>query len=61
MSTTDENIEAVKKMISNNRQITIIEAADGIDISFSSCQAIFMDFLGIKRTAAKIFPKLPNF
>ena len=53
-STTDESIEAVKKIILDNRRITIREVADDVGISFGSCQAIFMDVLGIKRTAAKL-------
>ena len=36
-STTDENIEAVKKMILDNRRITIREVADDIGILFGSC------------------------
>ena len=60
-STTDENIEAVKKMILNNRRINITEFADDIGISFGSCQEIFTGVLGIKSTAAKIAPKLLNF
>ena len=50
----DENLEAVKKMILNNRRITIRELADDGGI----CQAIFMDVLGMKRAAAKIVSKL---
>ena len=57
-STTDENIEAVKKIILDNRRINIREVADVVGISFGSCQAIFMDILGMKRAAAKIVPKL---
>ena len=34
-STTDKNIEAVKKMILDNRRITIREIADDVGISFS--------------------------
>ena len=34
MLTTDENIEAVKKMILNSRRITIREVADDVAISF---------------------------
>lgn len=60
-SKTDENIEAVKKMILDNRRITIREVADDVGISFGSCQAIFTDVLGMKRAAAKIVPKLLNF
>ena len=36
-STTDENIEAVKKMILYNRRITIRDVADDVGISFGSC------------------------
>ena len=35
------NIEAVKKMILNNRRITIREVADDVGISFGLCQAFF--------------------
>ena len=60
-STTDENIEAVKKMILDNRRITIREVVKDVGISFGSCQAIFTDALGMKRAAVKIVPKLLNF
>ena len=60
-STTDENIEAVKKMILKNRGITIREVAGDVGISFGSYQAIFTEVLGIKRVAANIVPKLLNF
>ena len=48
-------------MILDNRRITIRDLADDVGISFGSCQAIFMDVLGMKRAAAKIVPKLLNF
>ena len=60
-SITDENMEAVKKMILNNRLITIREVANDVSISFDSCQAIFTDVVGMKRAAAKIVPKLLHF
>ena len=60
-SITDENIEAVKKMILYNRRITIRERANDVGISFDLCQAIFMDVLGMKCSAAKIVSKLQNF
>ena len=60
-SATDENIEAVKKMILDNRRITIREVIDDVGISFVLCQAIFTDVLGVKRASAKIAPKLQNF
>ena len=61
MSTTDENIDAVKKMILDNRRITIRQVADHVSILFGSCQVVFTDVLDIKRAAAKIVPKLLNF
>ena len=36
-STTDENIEAVKKIILDNRRITIREVADDVGILFGLC------------------------
>ena len=44
MSTTDENIAAVKKMIFNNRWITIREDAGDVVISFGSCQQFLRIF-----------------
>ncbi|XP_018337789.1 PREDICTED: putative uncharacterized protein FLJ37770 [Trachymyrmex septentrionalis] len=44
-SITDDNVERVKKMILENRRITIREVADDVGISFGSCQAIFSDVL----------------
>ena len=61
MSTTNENTEAVTKIIMENRQITIREVAEDIGISVGSCHAIFSDILGLKRVAAKFVPKLLNF
>ena len=51
----------MKKMILANRRITIRKVADGIGISFGSCQVIFVDVLDMKRAAAKFVPKLQNF
>ena len=60
-STTDENIEAMKKRILNNRRMISREVADDVDISLDSCQVIFTDVLGMNCAAAKIVPKLINF
>ena len=60
-STTNENIEAAKKMILNNRRINISEVADDVGIAFGLCQAIFTGALGMKRAAANIVLKLLNF
>ena len=47
MSTTNESIEAVKKMILDNRRIIIKEVADDVGISFGSYSAILTDILGM--------------
>ena len=60
-STTDENFEAVKEMILDNRRITTREVANNVSTSFGTCQAIFKEVLGMKQAAAKIVPKLLNF
>ena len=60
-STTDETIEAKKKMILDNYRIAVREVADDVGISLGSCQAIFANVLAIKRAAAMIIPKLLNF
>ena len=60
-STTDENIEAVKKMILDNCRISTMKVANGIGISFGSCETIFTNILGMKRATAKIVPKFLNF
>ena len=48
-------------MILDNLRITIREIADDIGKSFGSCQTIFTNILGMKRTAANTVPKLLNF
>ena len=48
-------------MILDICRITIREVAVDVGISFWSCQSIFTDVLGMKRTAAKFVPKLLNF
>ena len=48
-------------MFLDNPRITIRDVADDVGISFSSCQAIYTDILGMKRAAAKIVLKLLNF
>ena len=60
-STTNENTVAVKKIVMENRRITIREVAEDVGISVGSCHAIFSDILGLKRVAAKFVPKLLNF
>lgn len=49
-----------KKIIFDNRRITIRGVADDVGTSFGSCQVIFTDVYGMKRAAAKIVLKLLN-
>ena len=60
-STTNENTEAVKKIVVENRRITIREVSEDVSISVGSCHAISSDILGLKRVVAKFVPKLLNF
>ena len=58
-STTNGNTEAsVKKIVMENRRITIREVFEDFGISVGSCLAIFSGILGSKRVAAKFVPKL---
>ena len=54
-STTNENIEPVKKIISNNRRITISDVADDLGMLFDSWQAILTDVLGMKLVQRRLF------
>ena len=60
-SKIDENIEAVKKILLDNRGIAIREVSNDVGKSLDLCQAIITEVLGMKRVAAKIVPKLLNF
>lgn len=60
-STTEENIDEVKKIVLANRRITVREIAEDLNISTGSCHSIFTNDLGMRRVAAKFVPKLLNF
>ena len=60
-STTNENTEAVNKIVMENSRITRKEVAEDVGVSVGSCHAIFSDILGLKRVAANFVPKLLNF
>ena len=53
-STTNENIEAVEKMILVIRRITVRVVANYAGIFFGSCQVIILDVLGMICAGAKI-------
>ena len=50
-STTDENVQAVKKIVLENRRITIREVAEDVGISLGSCHEIFSNILGMRRVS----------
>ena len=60
-STTDENIDEVKKLVLANRRITVREVAEDLNISIGLCHSIITNSLGMRRVAAKFIPKLLNF
>ena len=60
-STTVENVQAVKKIVSENRRITVREVANDVGISLGLCHEIFFNILGMKRISAKFILKLLNF
>ncbi|KAG5339772.1 SETMR methyltransferase, partial [Acromyrmex heyeri] len=47
-STTDENIDEVKKIVLANRRITVREVAEDLNISIGSCHSIFINDLGMR-------------
>ncbi|KAK5643969.1 hypothetical protein RI129_007814 [Pyrocoelia pectoralis] len=55
-STTDENIDEVKKIILANRRITVREVGEDLNISIGSCHLIFTNDLGMRRFAPKFVP-----
>ena len=61
ISTSDENIDEVKKLVLVYRRITVREVAEDLNISIGSCHLIFTIDLGMTRVAAKFVPKLLNF
>ena len=57
ISSNDENIETVKKIILDNHRITIREFTDNNGVTFGSYKAIFTDVLYMKHAAAKVVSK----
>ncbi|VEN44570.1 unnamed protein product [Callosobruchus maculatus] len=58
-STTDENIDKVKKIVLVNRRITVTEIAEDLNISIGSCHSILTNDLGMSRVAAKFHDNAP--
>ena len=57
-STTPEKVEEIKRIVYQDRRITINEVADIIDASFGTVQAILASDLNMRRVAAKFVPRL---
>lgn len=53
-ATFDENVEAVKKSITENRLITIRKIAENVAISAGSYHIVLTDVLDMKSVAAKL-------
>ena len=60
-STTDENIDKVKKIVLVNRRITFREVAEDLNIPIGSCHSVFTNDFGMTQVAAKFVSKLLNF
>ncbi|XP_018319216.1 protein GVQW3 [Agrilus planipennis] len=60
-STTDENIDEVRKIVLANQGIIVGEVAEDLNISIDFCHSIFTNDLGMRRVAAKFVVKLLNF
>ena len=57
-SRTDENITKIHELIMEDRRRTIDELVNLTGVSWSSCQRILNEELGMKRVAAKMVPRL---
>ena len=59
-STTDENIDEVKKIVFFNRRITIRELAEDLNMSIGSCHSIFTNDLGMAEAPRNSFQNCSN-
>ena len=56
-SSTEVNIAKVKKMVTQNRHLSLREIAAELSVSQESIRTILKDFVGMKRIAARLVPK----
>ncbi|XP_076661839.1 LOW QUALITY PROTEIN: protein GVQW3-like [Halictus rubicundus] len=61
MASTDENIEKIKKMVIDNRRLSVREVAHEVEMSHMSVHNILTEVLGMRRVAARLVPKELNF
>jgi len=55
---TQENVESVSEMIRSNRQLTIREISDDLNISYSSVQNILTTDMNMRQVSAKFVPRV---
>ena len=61
-SKTQENVERVSEMIRSNRQLTIREISEDLNVSYRSVQNILTTDLNMRRVSVKFVPQvLTNF
>ncbi|XP_043257532.1 protein GVQW3-like [Colletes gigas] len=58
---TDENIEKIKKMVIDNRRLSVREVAHEVEMSHMSVHNISTEVLAMRRVAARLVPKELNF
>ncbi|KOC59845.1 Putative uncharacterized protein FLJ37770 [Habropoda laboriosa] len=58
---TGENIEKIKKMVIENRRVSVREVAHEVEMSHMSVRNILTEVLGMRRVAARLVPKELNF
>lgn len=58
MCTTEENVESIRRVVHEDRRITIKDIASSTNLSFGTVQAILTGDLNMHRVAAKFVPRL---
>ena len=61
MSTNDQNIDKIKKLVLENRHMSLRELAQETNISLKSVHNIMTGILGMERITARLIPKGLNF
>ncbi|KAI6646834.1 Transposase [Oopsacas minuta] len=58
---TEENIDKVSKLVTEDRQITVTQLAFEVSVSSGTIETILHQHLGLKRVWSKLVPHLINF
>ncbi|CAK9816200.1 Mariner Mos1 transposase [Anthophora plagiata] len=59
-STDESHVEEIKKLVLQNRRLTIRDLSDTVGISNGSANTILKDVLGLKRVKSRLVPKALN-